>query len=212
MNCSIYSSMKFIDEIVSQAPGSLVAEQIKAISLFYENINEDFAPFQEEFGIHCPEGCGDCCKHFVPDLTSSEALIIAAYMKYVQKREDIAELLKNNLDNTLGPCPLYRDDSPFHCTVYPSRGLICRLFGNCASDTKRGVEFKRCRFNKEPDIMPERLTSEELSKAQHKVPRMEEYGMALENLDGNDSRTELLPLALLRALSRLDLLESLSKK
>ncbi len=202
--------MKFFDEIIAKAPTSLIAEQLKSIFDYYENIQNDFSPFQEEFSIHCPSGCGECCKHFMPDLTTSEALILAAYIKYMHRDEEIIEKLKAELDNTEGPCPLYNDDTPFHCSVYPARGLICRLFGNAVSDTKRGAEFKRCRFNKENSLMPEKLTEQDLSNAKNKVPRMEEYGMSLESLDGNDSRTEMLPIAILRALSRLDLLEHLS--
>lgn len=204
--------MDFLENIISKAPTSLIAEQLKAISLYYESIQDDFTPFQSEFNIHCPDGCGECCKHFMPDLTSSEALILAAYIKYVLKDERILDALKENLDNTSGPCPLYKDNTPFHCSVYPARSLICRLFGNAVSDTKRGAEFRRCRFNKEEKLMPERLTEGDLTKAKNKVPHMEEYGMLLESLDGNTPETEMLPIAILRALSRLDLLEQLSQE
>lgn len=202
--------MKELDEFISAIDGTEAATQLKAIAEYYDSITDDFVPFCNEFGIHCAEGCGHCCEHFVPDLTPSEALIIAAYCLAAKQDVDIRKLVEENMDNTTGPCPFYRADSPYHCTIYPVRSLTCRLFGSCTSMTKHGRAFRRCSFTPNPELMPERLTEAELSEAESHVPVMNSYGAELLNLEGNSGDTALLPEALLRQTARLELLLSLT--
>lgn len=201
--------MKELADLISLLDGTETGVQLKAIAKYYDSIQDDFTPFCHEFGIHCAAGCGKCCEHFVPDLTTSEALIIAAYCLAEKPDLDIRKLSDENKDNTTGPCPFYRADSPFHCTIYPVRSLTCRLFGSCTSMTKHGRAFRRCSFTPNPELMPEKLTEEELSDAENHVPVMNSYGAELINLEGNSGETALLPEALLRQTARLELLLSL---
>jgi len=47
-------------------------------------------------------------------------------------------------------CPLYAGDTPYHCTVYEARPLICRMFAFSAVRNKSGFpEFSLC------GLMPE---------------------------------------------------------
>lgn len=188
--------------------GTSLYEQVKAISGFYDSIKDAFSPFQEEFGIHCRQGCGECCAHFVPDLTSSEALIIALYLHSSWDRNEVTELIEGNMDNTLGPCPFYNAHSEYHCRIYEVRPLVCRLFGSAAVMSKQGRVFRSCRFIDSGE-MPHELDEEQLATAVSEVPLMGRYGTMLEELAENSADTELMPSALRKALARLTLILSL---
>lgn len=183
-------------------------EQAKAIADFYDSIRDAFTPFQNEFSIHCKGGCGECCAHFVPDLTSSEALIIALYLHTSWDKEEVQKLLEDNMENTLGPCPFYNAESSYHCRIYEVRPLVCRLFGSAVVNTKKGRVFRRCRFIASKE-MPKELDEDVLSAAASEVPLMSRYGTMLEELAENSADTELMPTAVRKALSRLTLILSL---
>ncbi len=185
-------------------PSSL-GEELKGIYELFESTKNSFEFFQEKYNIHCPTGCGECCRHFVPDITRLEALQVAAYIRFCTPDW---EMTKNRLeffrDNDFGFCPLFRENSPFHCSVYEERPLICRLFGNCCSQDKEGnAVFKRCKFNYQPEIMVDNLKITDPVEIKH-VPIMENFGINMMNLEGNTQDRALLPEAVLEALDKIN--------
>jgi hypothetical protein len=122
----------------------------------------------------------------MPDITVSEARLVAAYLLLFKKDTTRIEAVNNAQGNTSGPCPLYDPDSPHHCTVYQARPLICRLFGACASQGKDGrAVFRRCKYNGE-QTMPLSLTFDE------DVPVMQDYSYALRSLDDGNGKVGYL--------------------
>ena len=82
----------------------------------------------------------------MPDITSLEARMVAAYLLLIRKDLPLIDQLEKSIGSD--HCPLFDPDNPHHCTVYGARPLICRLFGACASTTKEGVaEFRHCKYN-----------------------------------------------------------------
>ncbi|MFA7119469.1 MAG: YkgJ family cysteine cluster protein [Sphaerochaetaceae bacterium] len=171
------------DEICHCLGSTFIGESLKQLSQLYDQIEEETSAFCEKYQIHCQDGCGTCCEHFMPDITVLEARMVAAYLVLVKK--DL--LLIDKVQNSDQPfCPLYEGNNPHHCTVYAARPLVCRLFGACASRNKNGIaEFRRCRFN-EGETMPEHLIFSP------EVRGMDDYGIQLRSLEtGTDQVADL---------------------
>lgn len=97
--------------------------------------------------IACPPGCGACCEPFVPDITSAEATYAAAWL--IEHRPETADEVaswRGDDRPSAPPCPFYRKDKPeAHCSIYPARFLVCRLFYASAVRDKEGrPSFRPC--------------------------------------------------------------------
>ncbi|NLK06510.1 MAG: YkgJ family cysteine cluster protein [Spirochaetales bacterium] len=179
--------MDSIADLCSAFEGTYAGQAMRALSELYSQIEQETTEFCKQHQIACGEGCGTCCEHFMPDITTSEARLVAAYLLFVKKDKALLERVQAFAGNTTGPCPLYRFDSPYHCSVYAARPLICRLFGACASQDKKGnALFRRCKYNKE-ETMPLLL------KFSNDVPVMQDYSYALRSLDDREGTVGYLP-------------------
>ncbi|MHC1693572.1 MAG: YkgJ family cysteine cluster protein [Sphaerochaetaceae bacterium] len=193
--------MKDIHELRGILPGTYIAGIWRLTLGLYDEVERQTSVFQKKHHIHCPQGCGTCCEHFVPDLTEAEASLIAAYLLLVKEDLSLVEALRKH-DGQTAPCPLYNAVSPFHCAVYPARGLICRLFGACASDNKLGQPvFRKCKFNSATDT-PLSITPEQFAETPEAVPTMREFGIRLESI-GDPNVKRPLAEAVLAALDQL---------
>ena len=89
--------------------------QIELLSSLYEHIEVETDRFKDEFSIHCAPGCGTCCEHFNPDITTLEASLVAAHLLVdSEKRPLIERLYREGVDEdrvrstTRIPVPLHR--------------------------------------------------------------------------------------------------------
>lgn len=179
--------MDSIADLCSAFDGTYAGDAMRTLSELYNQIEHETSLFCKQYAIACAEGCGTCCEHFMPDITTAEARLVAAYLLFVKRDKALMDRVLEFAGNTNGPCPLYRFDSPYHCSVYPARPLICRLFGACANQDKEGnAIFRRCRFNKE-ETMPLLL------KFADDVPVMQDYSYALRSLDDGEGVVGYLP-------------------
>lgn len=195
--------MDSIGDICIAFSGTYAGEGMASLAKLYDQIEEETARFCSENSIACGPGCGSCCEHFMPDITALEARLVAAYLLLVKKDTALMDKMADNRESSDGPCPLYNFDSPFHCSVYPARPLICRLFGVCANGDKQGNGvFRRCRYNKEA-TMPLHLNFGP------EVPVMQDYSYALRALDSSGTSVALLPKAILEQLEQLSFLSSM---
>lgn len=163
--------------------------------------------------LRCPEECGSCCETFVPDILPLEADYLAAWIL----RTDPAQaqrLAGWDRNPALPPCPFYEADrKDGHCSVYPARPLICRLFGFSAIKDKEGREaFSLCKE------MPSRASGRSWSDAEilnefgTRLPVMADFTAEVLALSPNEAGkrlplTEALPSALRRLLLRKRLVE-----
>jgi Fe-S-cluster containining protein len=190
------------DRIIRMLEGTFIGESLEALSSLYDDVEDETESFCNTYSIHCGEGCGTCCEHFMPDITPLEARMVASYILLV--RHDLALVDRVMHSEGMDHCPLYDKEHPFHCTVYPARPLICRLFAQCASANKEGkAEFRRCRYNTE-ETMPEHLSFLE------KVPVMGDYGIRLRCLDGGDEEVDDLSIAVEKALPAIQIVWALA--
>ena len=123
-------------------PHSLLRDRLQALAELYRRADEAVAAFCAGSGLACPHGCGTCCEGFVPDVMPIEAAAVAAFLADKDKAAAWS-LAGSGLTQS---CPLYAADTPWHCTVYEARPLVCRLFAFSAVRDKRGQSsFALCR-------------------------------------------------------------------
>lgn len=130
--------------------GTIVSDILSGMEKIYSDIEQKQSVWKQAGGPSCTEGCGQCCVSFEPDVLESEALYLAAWLIDNQpfKARQIAEgTFVSPRHDDAGGCFLFDPDSPWHCTVYEGRCMICRLFGYSGDYGKLGEKrFKPCRF------------------------------------------------------------------
>jgi len=145
MNEELPSSQ--IKNILRGLSGTSVAEILKEMDRSYQRIADEQSVWYKKSGFTCPEACGECCRNFEPDLLECEACYMAAWLL-----ENQPEVAAKVADGTFpypreGGCQFWKEDDPYHCSIYGGRSFICRLFGACANHDKCGrVVFKPCKF------------------------------------------------------------------
>jgi Fe-S-cluster containining protein len=212
--------MKNLEELYDLIPGTFVVETLTQLRDIYDELETATENFRKNYHISCPEGCGSCCERFVPDITPAEARMVAAYLLFVKQDMEALKVLESHLEGvcfagnpgmdgngadaaSLTGCPLYDPDNPYHCTVYPARPLICRLFAASASDSKAGSPvFRRCKLDVE-NTMPLYLDLSDADPALGDIPLMRDYGFRVRAIGGGNDEIQLLPKAVLEAVAQL---------
>lgn len=134
--------------------GTVIYDILAAVDSLYNDIDVDQKIWKAKSPMQCPDGCGSCCVHFEPEVYEAEALYLAAWMleNQSERAERIAEADSGASIGGDG-CVLFDPESPYHCTVYGGRCLICRLFGFSGDHGKDGrIRWKPCRYM-EPSVV-----------------------------------------------------------
>ena len=164
---------ELLDRVISS---SSIGERTGKLIEAYLSLEEKEKAFVSDFSIHCTPSCGECCCHYVPYLTESEALVAALIIIRDNREDEIISLL-SSADKESTVCPLYNPDRSSHCALYDGRSLVCRLFGDSVSLDKNGNPvYRECKWKKEK----RNISSEELEKKKDDVPVMSTYGEVLE--------------------------------
>lgn len=189
------------DELLKILNKTRIKEELLEMRTLYEELTLKQEKFLNDVCLHCTDGCGKCCEHFVPDVTAFEADFLA-FGIIAQGKEDYVIDLMNNYDQTTGVCPLYDFNNKHHCMVYKWRPLICRLFGASASSDKNGTPvFRNCKWN--TNIHD--ISSSDLLKSDNLVV-MSDYGNKLEEYEVGATETELINVALPKAIDKIKLM------
>ena len=128
--------------------GTVICDILTSVDSLYNDVDTDQKLWKTRSPMQCPNGCGSCCVHFEPEVYEAEALYLAAWMlEHQSERADrIAEADNDSFTRGDG-CFLFDPDSPYHCTVYGGRCLICRLFGFSGDHGKDGtIRWKPCKY------------------------------------------------------------------
>ena len=202
--------MEKFDSELEKIKGTELYEHIVRTAQIYSDLEKHQEFFCSGFNVHCKEGCGSCCEHFVPDITEREAEYLAFGLISEGRAETVLEKVSQT-DHDNPPCPLYDiDNKEHHCTVYPYRPLICRLFGAAASKSKDGHPvFRNCKWNDNPGL---EIPSHVLEEHKEYLVVMSDYGMRLEEEEINDTDTSMIYDALLRAVNKVDLILELNEQ
>ncbi len=186
------------DQVLRLLIGTRMGERLASIQQLYSRLDHEQARFKEHFCINCKEGCGTCCEHFNPDITTLEADYIAVGLIYAGRDEEVLRQLHEHAG--WDHCPLYRPDNPFHCSIYALRPLVCRLFGASAVKDKNGKPtFRNCRWNEHTH----ELSTEELESAPDSLVLMGDYGLQLDELQIEDTATYPLSEAIERSIYKI---------
>jgi len=130
--------------------GTRIQELVESLDAVYADIEREQEAWKQATPFRCVDGCGECCVDFEPDVLEVEALYLAAWMLHNQKERALAILsgsfVSPRPDAERG-CAFFDPESPYHCTVYGGRCLICRLFGYTGDRGKDGrPRWKPCKF------------------------------------------------------------------
>lgn len=128
--------------------GTVIYDILTSVNALYNDIDSSQKLWKTRSPMQCPDGCGSCCVHFEPEVYEAEALYLAAWMLEHQseRANRIAEADVDSFTRGDG-CFLFDPDSPYHCTVYGGRCLICRLFGFSGDHGKDGtIRWKPCKY------------------------------------------------------------------
>lgn len=115
-----------------------IDENILVLDELNKDLDREIADFKHSTGMDCLPGCGDCCLYPEIEATVLEFLPLGYYL---YKEGRAAEFLSRDLSRET-PCILFRqnrDSGQWGCSLYPYRGLICRLFGFSATLSKEGA-------------------------------------------------------------------------
>lgn len=188
------------DTSLSAIFSTVTGEKIHRLIEVYDALDSAEKAFCSAVSLKCTPSCGECCRHYVPVLTESEAEV-AAWAVINEKRED--EIIKRleKGDKESGVCPLYNKDKAEHCSLYEGRSMVCRLFGSSVSLDKNGEPaFKDCKWKKKKL----ELKKKDMEENCDILPVMSIYG---ESLEGEG---ESIYTALPKAIDKIKLLLSYS--
>ena len=143
----------FVDTVREALQETTLMQRLMALDAIYDHVERHQRTFRNSAAscgapIACPDRCGTCCLHFVPDTMPVEADRLAFYL--LTKRKDLIDHFIENKKASEGrdaACPFWDPEKPGqNCMVYPARPLICRLFGFCSITDKNGEPaFSLCR-------------------------------------------------------------------
>jgi uncharacterized protein len=193
-------------DIAGILPPSLLAERLESLAYLYQRADTAVDTFTEASGVSCPHACGDCCEGFVPDIMPIEAAFIAAFLAGTDsdRAYDLAAsgLSPRIREDGRHGCPLHADDTPYHCTVYKARPLVCRMFAFSATRDKRGdAAYSVCRLGVGAPGARSASGARLLEVFGASPPVMADLGSELVAIDpGSASGRAPLPEALARAL------------
>lgn len=136
-----------LKNILQKLKGTREEEIILQMHEHYTKISEAQGEWYTKSGFTCPQGCGECCRNFEPDLLDCEATYMAAWL--LENQPEVAEKVSQGefpFPQNNG-CLFWDEHNDYHCTIYNGRAFICRLFGASGSRSKEGkTVFKPCKF------------------------------------------------------------------
>lgn len=197
-------------DIAGILPASLLAERLEALAYLYKRADAAVNAFVEVSGVSCGFGCGRCCEGFVPDILPLEASYVAAFLT-ATNRDRAYALASSGLSPIEQPdgrrgCPLYAANTPYHCTVYEARPLICRMFAFSGIRNKHGAtSFSVCTHGQAPGTIRSAQGREELLRVfGAEPPVMADMGSELAGIDPSTAgERRPLDVAVPQALARI---------
>ncbi|MCD1655439.1 YkgJ family cysteine cluster protein [Treponema zuelzerae] len=130
--------------------GTRIWEIVNGLDAVYAEIDSQQREWKKVSPFSCADGCGQCCVDFEPDVLESEALYLAVWMLHHQRERAFSILedaFRSPRSDPERGCMFFDPATPYHCTVYGGRNLICRLFGYTGDRGKDGLaRWKPCKF------------------------------------------------------------------
>lgn len=126
-------------------------ELSRRVEAVYGEIADTFSKYQQNQGLQCRSGCGECCLAPTIEATVLEMLPLALHLFDHGKAEHTLSQLEQ-LTEPQG-CFFYQklsfDGKQGQCSVYQQRPSICRMFGASGSRDKTGqTSLSTCKIIK----------------------------------------------------------------
>jgi Fe-S-cluster containining protein len=181
-----------------------LTSRTEAVLRVYRRLDLHLRTFQSLSGLRCPPGCGVCCLSDSVEATVLELFPAAAILDETRALLPTLELLRSAeapehcLFHSREPDRTYGG----HCCMYPSRPLMCRLFGFSARLDREGRrELAGCSRVREHLPEESQAAREAVRTASIPVPVMRNYAMEIFGIDPSlGSRLYPINEALARAL------------
>ncbi|OBP14172.1 Fe-S oxidoreductase [Rheinheimera sp. SA_1] len=121
-----------------------LSQQVLAVMT---EIGQDYSKYQQDRGLFCRSGCGECCQHPGIEATVLEMLPLAFRLIAEQRADQVLSDLAERDD---ARCYFYQshseDRKQGQCSVYQQRPGICRFFGAAGTTGKAGeYQLSTCR-------------------------------------------------------------------
>lgn len=115
-------------------------ELSRRVEAVYGEMAETFSSYQQNSGLSCRSGCGECCTQPTIEATVLEMLPLALHLFDQGKAEQTLTQLEELLE--VSSCFFYQrlsfDGKQGQCSVYQQRPSICRVFGVAGYRDKLG--------------------------------------------------------------------------
>ncbi len=157
-----------------------LVQKVNQVKKVYAQLDKHIDTLQKETGLHCPSGCGMCCKK--PDIEASPIEFLPLALSWFDENShwEHYEAIQHE-ENTL--CHVFRPHVTSFgglCNAYPYRGLICRLFGYSARINKdEQKEIVTCKILKSEQ--PNQVAA--ANAAGKKLPVMIHYYSRMASID-----------------------------
>ena len=166
-------------------------QKIQKIESLQAAADRATAAFKKRYNVDCLQHCAECCKYNDINASPLEFLPMAWHLYKTGQLEDFFEKISKT-DSKQCIFSVFKDDR-WGCTCYPSRGMICRLFGFACTKNKLGKPaFAACHTLKHsfPDKINTICQKVTISK---RVPVIADFYQKLSMLDLNLGE-ELIPI------------------
>ena len=125
---------------------------IEKVGTLFKKVDQAVQRFQRLTGIHCPEGCGECCSRSRVETTVIEMMPLA--LEVWRNRTAESWLARTYAAQDDPVCVFYKTQpgsfTRGRCRIYALRPLICRLFGFFTIRNKYGkYVYGSCRIIKQ---------------------------------------------------------------
>jgi Fe-S-cluster containining protein len=188
------------------------ARPAAAVRALYRRLDRRIASFRRASGLGCPPGCGECCLSPEVEATVLEMLPLVLDLR---RRGLLASTLERLGVGAPRRC-LFYSPAPLgafggHCSVYPWRPLLCRLFGFASVAGPQGrPELAVCGRMRAAVPDRTRTAAAAVLAGRLRAPLMRDWSLAAYRLDPALGANPLpLNSALKQALERVGLEQGL---
>lgn len=112
-------------------------QKIQKIESLQAEADRATAAFKKRYDIDCLQHCAECCKYNDINASPLEFLPLAWHFYKVGMLDQIFEKASTT-ESKQCIFSVFKDGS-WGCSCYPTRGMICRLFGFACVSDKHGV-------------------------------------------------------------------------
>ncbi|MFA9390854.1 MAG: YkgJ family cysteine cluster protein [Prolixibacteraceae bacterium] len=177
-----------------------IDKDVRAVEKLLAQIDVVSNNFLKQTEVGCPSGCNKCCHGKHVSATPLEFLPYAYHLYQTGQLEEKYWEFKAKDEFDVSCFLVEGDEHSLNgkCSIYEHRGVICRLFGNCASVNKNGEKsYSACSILKSQIVDHENFKSVLATSA----PIYTDYYMQLRAIDNTNGAMQFpINIAILKSM------------